>query len=81
MPPTATSMPSSSSLSASAMYGVSQSSGSGPDAMRQANSEIATVSAVTSTASSRSNLSESLRINAGLERYGLWLVCRSWGKD
>ena len=46
-------------------------------AMRQANSEIATVSAVTSTASSRSNLCERVRINAGLERYGLWLVCRS----
>jgi hypothetical protein len=35
--------------------------------MRQANSEIATVSAVISTASSRSSLSEKVRINAGLE--------------
>jgi hypothetical protein len=49
--------------------------------MRQANSEIATVSAVTSTATSRNNLCEKVRINAELERCGLWLVCRSWGKD
>ena len=52
------------------MYGVSQSSASGPDAMRQANSAIATVSAVTSTASSRNNLCESVRINAASKRYG-----------
>jgi hypothetical protein len=52
------------------MYGVSQSSAIGPDAMRQANSEMATVSAVTSTASNRNSLSDRVRINANSKRLG-----------